>query len=306
MIGFDPLNEPYVGNTLRRPDLLMPGAFDRKRLQPMYAKVFEKYYANDQDTIMYFEPGTFPNVISYFGGYITYSGFTEPPGAQIGSRNHVFNDHTYCCQLDASVCALGEPSTDLASECYAWHEKRIGKRSQDAERLGVPFFLSEFGACLTEEPCTQEIRQVTEVSDRYLASWAYWEFKKFEDLTTSAGTGSEGFYNNDGSLQSWKVKALARTYLMYTQGVPTLNMFDMDSGVFLGEWTVDTEISKPTVVYFSSEYYYANGVKYDVSIDGVRLGEDQYTVNQTDLYVELLVTDPALNGKTIALVLQGN
>ena len=115
VIGYDPINEPYVGNTLRRPDLLLPGAFDRKRLQPMYAKVFEKYYANDPDAIMYFEPGTFPNVISYFGGYITYSGFTEPPGGQIGSRNHVFNDHTYCCQLDTSVCALGEPSTDLAS-----------------------------------------------------------------------------------------------------------------------------------------------------------------------------------------------
>ena len=93
---------------------------------------------------------------------------------------------------------------------------------------------------------------------------------------------------------------------MYTQGVPTLNMFDMDSGVFLGEWTVDTQIRKPTVIYYSSEYYYANGVKYDVTIDGVRLSEGQYTVNQTDLYVELLVTDPALNGKTVAFVLQGN
>jgi endoglycosylceramidase len=115
--------------------------------------------------------------------------------------------------MATEVCAKGEPSTDLATECYAWHEKRIGTRKSDADRLGVPFFLSEFGACLTEAPCTQEIRQVTEVSDQYLASWAYWEFKKFEDLTTTAGVGSEGFYEPDGSLQSWKVKALARTYL---------------------------------------------------------------------------------------------
>jgi hypothetical protein len=33
--------------------------------------------------------------------------------------------------------------------------------------------------------------------------------KNFADLTTSAGTGSEGFYNNDGTLQDGKVKALA-------------------------------------------------------------------------------------------------
>jgi len=82
--------------------------------------------------------------------------------------------------------------------------------------MGVPLIISEFGACLTEGPCTQEIRQVTEVSDTYLAGWGYWQFKNYEDLTTSASTGSEGFYNQDGSLLAWKVKALARTYLMYT------------------------------------------------------------------------------------------
>lgn len=49
-----------------------------------------------------------------------------------------------------------------------------------------------------------------------MVGWAYWEFKKYADLTTSAGTGSEGFYNADGSLQTSKVKALTRTYLMYT------------------------------------------------------------------------------------------
>jgi endoglycosylceramidase len=76
--------------------------------------------------------------------------------------------------------------------------------------------LSEFGACLTEGPCTQEIKFVADEADKYLAGWAYWQFKFFEDLTTSAGTGSEGFYDKEGNLQAWKVKALARTYNMQT------------------------------------------------------------------------------------------
>jgi endoglycosylceramidase len=97
VIGYDPINEPYPGNTLRRPDLLLPGAFDRKRLQPMYERVFERYYKNSAETIMYFEPATFPDVTNFFGGRITKSGFTEPPGASYGSPNHVLNDHTYCC-----------------------------------------------------------------------------------------------------------------------------------------------------------------------------------------------------------------
>jgi len=61
-------------------------------------------------------------------------------------------------------------------------------------------FISEFGACLTEQACTTEITQVADASDAHLVGWAYWEFKTYKDLTTSAGTGAEGFYNKDGSL----------------------------------------------------------------------------------------------------------
>ena len=60
--------------------------------------------------------------------------------------------------------------------------------------------ITEFGACLTEEACSQEINLVGDVSDDYLVGWAYWQFKYYQDLTTTAGTGSEGFYNFDGSL----------------------------------------------------------------------------------------------------------
>jgi len=54
------------------------------------------------------------------------------------------------------------------------HEKRIGTRNEDAKRLGIPFILSEFGACIDAEECATEIRQIGEVSDKYLNGWAYW------------------------------------------------------------------------------------------------------------------------------------
>jgi hypothetical protein len=149
---------------------------------------------------MWFEPGTFPDVNGAPLEVIFPVGFTEPPGGKIGSKNHALNDHSYCCQLSSDACATGEPKTSSSAECLDWHQYRIGQRSLDAKRLGVPLMMSEFGACLTEEPCTQEIMQVTDVCDDNLVGWAYWEFKTFEDLTTSAGTGSEGFYNKDGSL----------------------------------------------------------------------------------------------------------
>ncbi len=102
--------------------------------------------------------------------------------------------------------------------------------------------MSEFGACLTEAPCTQEIMQVTDVCDDNLVGWAYWEFKTFEDLTTSAGTGSEGFYNKDGSIQAYKVKAMARTYLMKTQGDLIHHKFDMNTANFNATFLIDTSI----------------------------------------------------------------
>jgi hypothetical protein len=46
-----------------------------------------------------------------------------------------------------------------------------------------------------------------------LAGWAYWQLKFYKDLTTTAGTGSEGFYEQNGTLQDIKVKALTRSYL---------------------------------------------------------------------------------------------
>lgn len=160
-----------------------------------------------------------------------------------------------------------------------WHEKRLGTRAHDAVRLGVPFMVTEFGACLTEAPCTQEIQQVTDVADEKLAGWAYWEFKTYKDLTTSAGTGSEGFYNKDGSLQSWKVKALARSYFMAIQGVPTLQAFNTQTAVFKAEFTVDTSIDAPTIMYLNKEFYYPKSYRVTFEVDGSKIDESQIQID---------------------------
>lgn len=157
VVGYDPLNEPYAANPVRDPTLNIPGVMDRKHLAPTYAKVFEKYIANDENALMWFEPVTSPDVDGWLNGGTIYPvGFRKPPGGEIGSANHILNDHTYCCQLggDPSPCATGEPDPALANECLVWHKKRIGTRSSDAERLGIPYHITEFGACLTEGPCT--------------------------------------------------------------------------------------------------------------------------------------------------------
>lgn len=111
------------------------------------------------------------------------------------------------------MCDSGEPEVSKAKECKEWHNKRIQTREKNAKDLGIPLIVSEFGACYGSDVCAREITQVADECDIALAGWAYWQFKYYKDLTTTAGTGSEGFYNKDGSLQDKKVKALARTYM---------------------------------------------------------------------------------------------
>lgn len=261
MVGYDPLNEPFPSNILTDPSLFLePGKFDKVGLEPLYKRAFnEAYQPADPTKIMFFEPGEFPDEIGILGGFVFNLGFTAPPGGEKGSALHVLNDHSYCCQLDPFICATGEPDITKMEECKAWHYKRVGTRAEDAERYGIPLFISEFGACLNSTSCVQEIKLLADVCDEYLTGWAYWQLKNFADLTTSAGTGSEGFYNNDGTLQDGKVKALTRTYMMATQGTLKSMEFSTESSNFEARFDVNTAIQQPSVLYYNQQYWYSTG-----------------------------------------------
>ena len=109
---------------------------------------------------------------------------------------------------------------------------------------------------MDSDNCAREIDQVAEVCDTTLASWAYWEFKPFHDLTTSAGDRSEGFYNKDGTLEVSKVKSLVRTYVKMSQGTLEKQSFVADSsqstlapGTFSASIKIDTSIDSPTEIH---------------------------------------------------------
>lgn len=269
----------------------------------MYERIYnEAYHKHDAESLMWFEPNQFPDTVGILKAPVFSVGFEVPPGGEIGSPYHVLNDHTYCCAANATICAAGEPPASEQEFCKSFHDRKLKKRDEDAKRLGIPLFISEFGACLTEANCTPEINNALNAADRYQAGWAYWEFKKYADLTTSAGTGEEGFYNADGTLQHWKVKALSRSYMMYSQGVPTLTEFDMDSGIFNAAITLDTSIEAPSVLYTNAEYYYPNGKEVSFMVGKIALTEDQYTVEGLDQnYTSFTVTDKALNGQSLSI-----
>jgi len=115
IVGFDPTNEPLPSWTSLTNALwkIMPesGNFDRYDLTPMYERIFKVIKKYKGDSYMWFEPGQFPDevgVTSYLN-WVFELGFDKPPGAEIGSRNHILNDHTYCCQIVGTCDATGEP-----------------------------------------------------------------------------------------------------------------------------------------------------------------------------------------------------
>jgi hypothetical protein len=299
------LNEPFFSNPLQDVKLINPGHADTELLAPMYERLYnEAYHKHAPESVMWFEANQVPDSIGVGGGLIFPVGFEKPPGGEIGSHYHILNDHTYCCAASASACANAEPLAANAELCKSYHDRKLEQRDKDAQRLGVPLFISEFGACLTEDNCVPELNSVLDAADRYQAGWAYWEFKKYADLTTTAGTGEEGFYEADGSLQHWKVKALARTYLQYSQGVPTKTEFSVKDHIYTAEIALNTDIEAPTVIYANGEYHYPTGHELEIKVDDVALTDDQYTITgqeQESNYTNLTITDKSLNGKTLQL-----
>lgn len=304
IIGYDPLNEPFPANFYKDPSIIYtPGKFDNIGLEPLYARAYnEAYIPADSSKIMFFEPTQFPDTIGLLGGLIPNLGFSAPPGGENNSTKHVLNDHSYCCQLSPEICATGEPDISKASVCREWHEKRVATRSNDADRYGIPLFFSEFGACLNSSACVQEITSFVEVCDEHLAGWAYWQLKNYADLTTSAGTQSEGFYNNDGTLQDGKVKSLTRAYLPATQGILQSMTFHDTTSDFLARFIVQTSITEPTIAYLNEDYWYNTGFTLQLSTPTGRILQENvdFTLDLSQRsYAKFVITNTKLNGQSI-------
>ena len=156
VVGYDPFNEPLCANPWKNLFIEVPGVCDRQLLGPLYEKIHEKYMQNDENSVMWFEPPPFPDTLPLAGGSVVPVGFEKPPGGEFGSINHALNDHTYCCAVvqEEGVCKDQEPTPEGAEACMNFHRAKLGTRTADAKRLGIPLFISEFGACFNEGPCT--------------------------------------------------------------------------------------------------------------------------------------------------------
>ena len=113
-------------------------------------------------------------------------------------------------------------------------------------------------------------------------------FKSYHDHTTTAAENQEGIFNDDGTVQSWKEKALSRTYIQYYQGEPLEVFFNDETAEFLSRFKYDKNIQEPSVLYFNKDLNYNNGYDLQITDDnGNKINELEIEEKENYVYFKI-------------------
>jgi endoglycosylceramidase len=258
ILGFDLLNEPFPAAIYDNiPFSFLPGYNDQTQLIPFYKKIDQELREIDNDYIMMYEPTLFPDILPISQNFILRGTFTDLPIAD--KSKQMFNYHSYCCTVSISMCPLGEPLMESRDICKNLHLENTRVANEYTSKHGIGSIITEFGSCFNSESCFYEISSLTEAADQYLTSWAYWMYKPFHDRTSTSGTNGEGMFNEDGTIQEFKYKALTRTYVQAFQGIGTYMNFNKENKQFQAKFRLNKNLDSPTVIYFNKELNYKNG-----------------------------------------------
>lgn len=251
VLGYELINEPWLGDIYNDKSLLLPQQTEKKHLEPMYEHIAGMIREVDQDKIIFFEGVT----IDYWP-----SGFTKVPGGEEYADRSVLAYHIYC--------PLQEPKPGKLLACREIDEFYMKQRQKDAERLNSGLMMTEFGAVLSKVQDMQEMETLAQMVDSYQASWMYWQFKQYEDITTITPEGETMYSGVGGSLSQQKLRVLSRTYPRATAGELNSFLFNSRTGVFTMNYTpVLNEYKLTTEIYFNRDTHYKNGVRFKVSVD---------------------------------------
>jgi endoglycosylceramidase len=94
VLGYELINEPWLGNAFEDPRRLLPGFTEKNYLQPMYNFLHDKIREVDNDKIIFWEGLT----IDYFP-----NGFTSSPGSVEYNDRQALAYHIYCPMHDPNL-----------------------------------------------------------------------------------------------------------------------------------------------------------------------------------------------------------
>jgi len=260
LLAYELLNEPSgicldgSASCVKATGLPFSNDVERNLLTPMYRSAAKAIRdAGGKQTIMY-EATTLPKV-----------GAEVFPGPVLEDDDQqALAYHIYCAPGDGKNIVAATACNVLQNTYYETYFPWLDKYKTAG-------FLSEFGAIQGDASLSSGRKELDHLNnllaqaDLKLQGWAYWQMKKFHDITTA--NSDESLYSDDGELWVDKLKALSRTYAQATAGPITKMEFNPDGAVFQLDFTL-TVTSAPTEIYLNEDYHYPNGHKVTVTPEG--------------------------------------
>jgi len=164
-------------------------------------------------------------------------------------------------------------------------------------------FMTEFGAVAgNNTKALEDIEWVVESADKVLQSWAYWQYKSYNDITT-ASNERESFYWADGSLQADKVDTLSRVYATAIEGVPTSMVYNRKAGTFALEFNAyrATSDDAATEIYVGPWTVRQNK---DVNVDVIPANAATYKISSDKLTLSVKLNKDIPDGTKIRIDLK--
>lgn len=153
IIGYEIINEPWMGDMYNYPEVLEPGYTENYLLQPLYLRVTQAIRQYDTLHYIMYEPVTW----DYFS-----SGFTQLP------KNQIFAYHIYCLDIKANMSYIDWLICN--ESIHTMHNARM----QDIIRLQLNGFMTEFGYVSTDTDQLQVLSNILNLSNKWQQSWTYY------------------------------------------------------------------------------------------------------------------------------------
>lgn len=256
VLGYELLNEPWLGDvplsfaelipTNPNWDLWFPKVSDRRNMANMYKELHNYIRKVDNDTIIFFEPATGGNFLDAFP-----VGFEEGPGGPQYNDRQALSYHVYCPFIDtknASDFIQYLLRILSVGSCNLLNDVMYDIRRDDARKLNLAGFLTEFGNAGSGVAAEETINFAANKMDEFLHGWTYWYLTPDPMVKNST-----------------VIRALARPFPHKIAGIPSLFQFDPQTKNFTLEYLPCEEkpcVDALTEIFTSKNYTYGAGMEY--------------------------------------------
>ena len=228
ILGFEIINEPFIGNFYKNPLLFAPGIAGSTNLMKFYDKISDGIRKYDYNRILFYEPITWGMI---YKNNIFGPGLNHVPG-KIYTNTSIYSYHYYC-----SAFVLNSENRYILRKyiCDDYLLPHVFENTiSHIEKVGGSSFLTEFGLCLNKD-INSECGYVLDNVDKYFQSWTDYTYAQVDNLSFN---------------KNW-TDIFSRSYPIATAGTPIKLYYNTTTKQLKYCFNIDLSINKSTEIYFT-------------------------------------------------------